>query len=171
MSAPPIPFMYEGHGTFKALPRAVATCAEHYGQGEVVMLAPVEEHSEVSRRHEFAWLREAWVNLPEGLAEAYPSAEHLRKRAMIATGWCTTQDYVCGSKAEAARWAANLRRELDAYTLILVSGAVVRVHRAKSQGKGKMKPADFQASKQAILEWVSDLLGTTPEALQRARAA
>jgi hypothetical protein len=170
MTAPPIPCAYY-QGVFRPLGRFADTAAHHYGEGEIVNLVAHEDRSEVSHRHEFAWLREAWANLPEGLADAYPSAEHLRKRALIATGWCTTQDYVCSSKAEAARWAANLRRETDEHALVIVSEAVVRVHRAKSQARGKMNKADFQASKTAILEWVAALIGVAPEQLTHARAA
>lgn len=169
MTAPPIPCAYH-QGVFRPLGRFAAEAARHFGEGEIVNLVIHEERSDVSHRHAFAWLREAWVNLPEGLAEAYASPEHLRKRALIATGWCTTQDYVCGSKAEAVRWAANLRREADEHALVIVKEGVVRVHRAKSQARGKMNKADFQASKDAIMGWIADLIGVTPAELQRSAA-
>lgn len=132
---------------------------------QTYFLGEVEVRSEVSHRHEFAWLREAWQTLPEGIAADYPSAEHLRKRALINTGWCNVRDYACASRAEAVRLAAALRGELDEYTVVVVSDASVRVLRAKSQGKGKMSPADFQKSKTDILEWVSNLLGVDPSDL------
>lgn len=168
MTAPPIPFAYEGQGVFRALPRFVGLCAEHYGQGEVVNLAPQEERSEVSHRHEFVWLKEAWQTLPDHIAADYPSAEHLRKRALIATGWCHVRDYPCPSRKEAVRLAAALNAEVDEYTVVIVAEDVVRVCRAKSQARNKMKAADFQRSKQDILEWVSALLGADPEQLSRA---
>lgn len=172
MTAPPIPCVWhDADGAFRPLPRSMNIVRAHYGDGEFVMLAQLEERSEVSHRHEFGWLREAWVNLPEGLAADYPSAEHLRKRALIATGWCDVRDYACASRAEATRLAATLRGELDDYTVVIVRDAVVRVCRAKSQARNKMRAADFQASKTAILEWVAGLLGTDPSSLERARAA
>lgn len=171
MTAPPLPYVYEGQGLFRALPRAVDACAEHYGQGEVVMLAPVEERSEVSHRHEFAWLKDVWASLPDAIAADFPSAEHLRKRALVATGWCDVRDYSCATRAEAMRLAATLRGELDGYTVVIVRDAVVRVCRAKSQSRSKMKAADFQASKTDVLQWVADLIGATPEQVQNARAA
>jgi hypothetical protein len=171
MTAPPIPMQYEGGGLFRALRRAVGVAEHHYGAGEVILMAPVEERSEVSHRHEFAWLRAAWASLPEHLADEYPSAEALRKRALIATGWCDVRDYACANRAEAQRLAATLRGELDDYTVVIVREAVVRVCRAKSQAKNKMKAADFQASKTAILEWIAGLLEVQPAALERAHAA
>lgn len=166
MSAPPIPFAYQGDGLFKAAgPRAHAACVEHYGQGEIVMLAPIEERSEVSHRHEFAWLKEAWASLPEGIASLYPSAEHLRKRALIATGWCHVRDYPTANRKEAVRLAAALTSEVDEYAVVLVEDLVVRVCRAKSQSRSKMKAADFQASKTAVLEHVAGLLEVDPQVL------
>lgn len=171
MSAPPIPLVYEGQGVFRAIPRAIEACAERFGQGEVVTVEVLEERSEISHRHEFAWLKDVWATLPESIAADFPSPEHLRKRALIATGWCTVRDYPCTSRAEALRLAATLRGELDDYTVVIVTDAVVRVCRAKSQARNKMKAADFQASKTAILEWVGDLIGSTPDQIQNARAA
>jgi hypothetical protein len=159
--------MYEGDGRFAALPRAKAACAEHYGQGEVVMLAPVEERSEASHRHAFAWLRDVWASLPEHIADQYPSAEHLRKKALIATGWCDVRDYACASRAEATRLAATLKAELDDYTVIILRDAVVRVARARSQAFRKMNKADFQASKTDVIRWVSDLIGADPQAVAK----
>lgn len=172
MSAPPIPCVWhEADKCFHPIPRAVNVACVHYGDGEVVTLAPVEERSEVSHRHEFAWLREAWLSLPEALADEYASPEHLRKRALIAAGWCDVRDYACASRAEAQRLAATLRGELDDYTVVVVRDSVVRVCRAKSQARNKMNAADFQASKTAVLEHVAGLLGVDPQSLQRARAA
>lgn len=165
MTAPPIPMVYEGGGVFRALPRAMNVVEAHYGQGQVESMAPVEERSEVSHRHEFAWLKDAWLTLPERLAGEYPTAAHLRKKALIATGWCDVRDYACASRAEAHRLAATLRGELDDYTVVIVRDAIVRVCRAKSQSRSKMKAADFQASKTAILEWISGLIGVQPEQL------
>ena len=39
----------------------------------------------------------------------------------------------------------------------------MRVCRAKSQSRKAMNKADFQASKEAVLRWVADLIGSTPE--------
>lgn len=152
-------------GAFEPLARFHNAIRAEVGEGEIVTLDRQEERSEISHRHEFAWLKEAWNSLPDALAADYPSAEHLRKRALINTGWCDVRDYPCASRAEAVRLAATLRAELDDYTVVIVRDAVVRVLRAKSQSRGKMKPADFQASKQAILDWVAELIGVSPDQL------
>lgn len=138
---------------------------ERYVDGAVYWLTDEPERTEKSHDHQFAFIATAWKNLPEHLTAEYPSSEALRKRALIATGWCTVQDYVCGSKAEAGRWAANLRRELDEYALVVVSESVVRVYRARSQSRKAMGGVDFARSKTDILHWIADLIGVTPEQL------
>lgn len=141
--------------------------AQHYVIGQSYRLVELEERSEVSHNHEFGWLKEAWLSLPESIANDYPSPEHLRKRALIATGWCTVTDYPCGSRAEAIRWAANIRREADEYTIVQIERTVVRVFKAKSQSRRSMDKGDFQASKTAIIEWVAKLLDVTPATLAK----
>jgi hypothetical protein len=158
-------------GGFAPTPRFAAQVAENYADGAVYWLTPEPQRSEKSHGHEFAWLTEAWKTLPDHLTADYPTSEFLRKKALIATGWHTVQDYVCSSRAEAARWVENLRREADKYAVIVPSGTVVRVFKARSQSKAAMGAADFQASKTAILEWVAGLLDVAPEALLQARAA
>ncbi len=158
-------------GGFAPTPRFAAQVAENFSDGAVYWLTPEPQRSEKSHGHEFAWLTEAWKTLPDHLAAEYPTSEFLRKKALIATGWHTVQDYVCSSRAEASRWAENLRREADKYAVIVISGTVVRVFKARSQSKAAMGAKDFQASKTAIIEWVADLLQVEPAALLQARAA
>ena len=165
MTAPPIPLQYSGEGVFVATRAGLKLCEEHFGEGEIVLMGQVEERSEVSHRHEFAWLREAWATLPEHLANEYPTAEHLRKKALIATGWRIVRDYPVANRKEAVRLAAALEAETDEYTVVLIEDAVVRVCRAKSQSRNKMKAADFTASKNDVLGWVAALLEVEPEVL------
>lgn len=167
---PPIPCVFDGEA-FRPLPNFLRVAREHYGAGEVTSMVRQDERSELSHRHEFAWLKEAWANLPDAVSGEYPSPEHLRKRALIATGWCDVTDYPCVFKTEARRMAERLRSELDDYSVVIVSENVVRVCRAKSQARGKMTREDFQASKNAILEWVAALLDVAPADLERAQAA
>lgn len=167
-SAPAMFFQWSGEAM---IPRSNLAADEVFVVGQYYRLAEVEEASEVSRNHQFAWLKDAWATLPDHLSYRYPSPEHLRKAALIATGWCTTTDYVCGTPTEAQRWAENLRREVSTYDVVEVSASVVRVHRARSQRRGAMDKKDFQACKSAILDWVAGLLEVEPGALERSRAA
>lgn len=171
MAAPPIPCAWID-GAFRPLPRFHNVAAAHYGEGEIVSLQPYEERSDVSHRHEFAWLQDAWLSLPESMQDEFPNKEALRKWALIKGGFCTEQRIDVGSNAGAVRVAQAIRSfPGEEYTAVVVRGPLVVVRRAKSQARGKMEKAEFQASKTAIIDAVSELLGVTPEALGQARAA
>lgn len=137
--------------------------------GERYKMEPHDERSTVSHNHEFAVIAEAWQSLPEQYANEpwAQTPEHLRKYALIRCRYCNTQTYDCASNAEAKRWAANLR-PLDEYSIVSVKGAVVYRFTAMSQSKRAMGPKVFQESKQAILEFIGELIGVTPEAMGRA---
>ncbi len=166
MSAP-MYFQWNGEAM---VPRSARAADEAFVIGQYYRMAEVEERSEISHRHEFAFLREAWKNLPDNLAPLYPSPEHLRKRALIASGWYNEQVVDAGSNAVAIRMA-SIARGYDEFALISVSDNLVVIRTAKSQSRKAMNKQDWQASKTAILETVSEMLGVDPEQLQNARAA
>jgi hypothetical protein len=140
--------------------------------GEVYKIAEHHDRSQVSHNHEFASIAEAWKTLPERYRNEpwAQSAEHLRKFALIKARFCDTQTFTCGSRAEAERWAKNLR-PLDEYSIVSVEGATVYRFTAQSQSKRAMGPARFQESKQAVLDFIADLLDVTTDDLNSARAA
>ena len=141
-----------------------------YGQGDIIAFAEAKDRSSPSHRHYFAALREAWVNLPEGYAERFATEEHLRKWALIHTGFARARSIVCRSRAEARSIAAIVRSN-DAYALVSVEGRTIWHLTAMSQSLEAMDPATFQASKRAVLELLSDILGIEPAALMLAGAA
>lgn len=175
MSAP-LTYRWDGEA-MRPLPRFSREADKQFVVGETYPLAVEHGRTARSHNHEFAWIDDAWQTLPEAIAGEYPTAEHLRKRALIATGFCTIRDHVCASRAEAARLAAVLRGELDEYTLVLVNETVVRVCRPESQSKKTMGVKRFQESKTAIMDHVAKLLGiasgdlTRLDAQHTARAA
>lgn len=166
----PLPFWWDGEAM--QVRRGFQRQADAtYCIGETYRLAPVEDRSEPSHRQEFAWLREAWANLPEALAAQHPTPEHLRKWALIQAGYCDTTDYACMFKTEARRLAATLQQQTDDYAVVIVADAVVRVLKPKSQSRRAMDKAEFQASKTAILEIVAALIEVEPATLQRQQEA
>lgn len=124
-----------------------------------------ESRSEKSHDHQFAWLGEAWKNLPEDIAQQCPSPEHLRKHALITAGFYDQMSIDAGSNAAAIRVAAGFRA-LDEFLVAVVAGPLVLVRTARSQKKRLMGVKDFQASKQAVLEVVAAMIGVPPEHLE-----
>ena len=125
-----------------------------------------QERSEASHRAYFASINEAFQNLPEDMAERFPSADHLRRWALIKAGYRDERSIVAASKAEAQRIAAFIK-PMDSYAIVTVKDAVVTVYLAKSQSYRAMGKADFDKSKAAVLEIVAQMIGTTAPALER----
>lgn len=165
MSAPPITFTWDGEA-FRPVGRFAKEADRYFIVGEKYRLEEVSERSDVSHKHEFAWLREAWQNLPENLADQFPSPEHLRKAALIDAGFYHETVTDCGSNAAALRVAA-MARGMDEFIRVVVRGPLCVVRKAESQSKRKMGAKRFQESKTAIMEIVSQIVGIAPEQLSR----
>lgn len=164
----PIVCRWDGHVFMPEGDYHLRRAAEDYDHDQLVRLAPVEERSDKSHRHQFAWLKTAWDSLPDRYTgEPWAqSPEHLRKYALIRTGFANTVDTVCDSNATAMR-VATMARSLDEYAVVEVERCVVRVHRPRSQSNRAMNKQDFEASKAAILNFVAGLIEVDPETLAR----
>lgn len=168
MSAPePVRFVWEGD---VMRPRAPRLADRLFVIGQEYLLAEVQDRSLNTHNHYFAALAECWKSLPEDQAERFASVEHLRKWALIKAGYRDERTVVCGSKAEAARVAAFIK-PMDEYAVVSVSGAAVVVLTAKSQSVRAMGKQDFQASKEAVLNVLSELLGVEVGSLPKSEAA
>lgn len=166
MTAPfPIPQVYEGDGVFRVPRGHVRRCDAQFGVGECVDMAPVEERSSPRHKAFFAAVNEVFKSLPEALTDEHPTADALRQHALIATGWRDQETHVCNSKADAARMASVIRHYIapDRWPVITVSGCVVAVLVARSQAVKAMSKDDFNASCDAVLKYLAEVIGTLPE--------
>lgn len=165
--APALTFTWTGEA-MEPLPGLAAAADGIYVIGQNYRLIEEEGRSEVSHKHEFAWLRTAWKNLPHTLAHSFPTTEHLRKRALIEAGYFREQIVDVGTNAAALRVASTFRAR-DEFLLVLVEGPIVVIREAKSQNHRSMGKREFQESKTAIMEIVANLIGVTPQQLDRER--
>lgn len=163
----PLDFQWSGEGMYPLNSRAAA---RQFVVGEVYHLEHREDRSARSHAHYFAAVNEAWQNLPDALAERFPTAEHLRKYALIHTGYRDERSVVCSSAAEARRLATFIR-PMDDFAVVSVSGAALVVWTAKSQSTTAMGKMPFQQSKNAVLSFLASLIGVPPAQLTAARAA
>lgn len=125
--------------------------------GERYSLIQYEDRSAATHNHQFAWLHDAWQNLPEDIADQYPTPEHLRKRALIDAGYYDEIIIDAGSNAAAIRVAAAIQA-IDTFALVFVRKCFVIRRTAKSQSRRAMKKEEFQASKTAIMEVIDALV-------------
>lgn len=164
MSTPPTIFRYEGEGVMQALrPNAADRI---FVIGQKYTLEEVYERSAATHAHQFAWLAEAWAQLPESIADQYPNPEFLRKAALIDAGYYKETILDAGTNAAALRVASQMRSD-DEFARIVVRGALVVRRIAKSQKRGEMTARDFQDAKSKIMEIVSALCGVTSDDLKR----
>lgn len=145
---------------------AQAKADKQYVIGERYGVEIHEERSSASHAHFFSCVNEVWKNLPDDLAQQFPSPEALRKRALILTGFRTERELVCSSKAEAQRLAAFLR-PADEFALIVVHECTVIELKAKSQSMKAMGARDFYQSKEAVLAKLSEMIGVDVTTLRR----
>jgi hypothetical protein len=164
MAPRPIPMQWNGEAMQPT--RGFARLADQeFVIGEVYTLAEVDaSRSMASHRHYFAAVYDAWLNLPELDAERFPTADHLRKYALIRAGYCDSREIVCSSKAEAVRLGAFVK-PMDPYALVAVSGSCVRVYTAKSQSAKAMGRKVFQESKDAVLGVLAGMIEVSKEQL------
>lgn len=125
--------------------------------GERYSLVQYEDRSAATHNHQFAWLYDAWMNLPEDIADQYPTPEHLRKRALIDAGFYDETIIDAGTHAAAIRVAAAVQA-IDTFALVFVRKCFVIRRTAKSQSRRAMKKDEFQKSKTAIMEVIDALL-------------
>ena len=162
-----LPFRWDGEHMVPMRPKAAD---KEYVIGRLYWLTEVSDRSWISHRHEFAWIASAWDNLPEALTDTFPSPEHLRKAALIATGWRRETVFDAGSKAAALRFVAYAKGE-DEFASVVVRGSTVIVRKARSQrmhGEDRMDKTEFQKSKDDIMGWIANLIGVEPDQLKGA---
>lgn len=159
MSRDSINIIYEWDGeAMRPLPRFHNLANAEFVVGERYHCEVQEDRSWVSHKHQFAWLHEAWLTLPEHVASRFMNEDQLRKHGLISGGFCDSTTLVCASRAEAERWCKHLRsREPD--TVVSINGNVLVQFTAWSQSRRAMDAKTFQRSKQAVLDYVDGLLG------------
>lgn len=169
MTTSPILFRWSGEA-MEPLPRLKARCDREYVVGEIYPLVEQVDRSIASQNHQFAWLKDAWLSLPENLKDLYATPEHLRKRALIDAGFYHEEIIDVGTNAGALRVAAYARTR-DEFAYVIVRGGFVFVRTAKSQSRRAMKAKEFQESKQALMDTIAGMLGVTAHELAGAEAA
>lgn len=161
------PLLYQWNGEAMVPHRRFQAEADRsFVVGESYRLVEWHDRSTATHNHEFAFVAEAWAQLPEHLTEQFKTPEHLRKRALIDAGFFNQQEVDAGSHAAALR-VANFIAAMDEYSVVVVRGPIVIKRSPKSQSRRAMGKEEFQSSKQAVLEIVSALIDVKPETLAR----
>lgn len=151
---------FVSHAAYEDALRQIKTLVEALRQ---------KQRSEASHKQQFAEIRELWDNLPESVAQApyAKSAEHLRKHALIATGFCDTEVIDCEEFELAVKIApmvAKMARAAHGYAIVTVRGSLITCSTPHSQSYAAMGKDKFQESKAKVIDWCHGILGTRYEA-------
>lgn len=168
--APPVRFVWNGDGFTPSSPYNARQADKHFVIGEAYDLVEHHGRSHKSHAHFFASVHQAWQNLPEDLAVQFPTEEHLRKYCLIKAGYSDSNTLVCPTKASALAMAAFLR-PTDEFAVVVVKDNIITRYTAKSQSVRAMGAKDFQASKDAVLDIMAQMTGTTRKALEASNPA
>jgi len=143
------------------VPWSLYAVRKYYKPGETYPLVVSYERSNASHSHYFAALDDRWQSLPEHLQDEYPTRESMRHKILIKCGYCVERDWVFPTDNAATQFAAALiEADEECYCIIDVRGRVVRRYRALSQSYPAMDKAQFEKSKQDVLNYVErHLLG------------
>lgn len=140
--------------------RAAAMFTHGYGYLMVPDRTP-EDH-----RHFFGMVALAFENLPHRLGNEFSSAEMLRKRALVRSGFYNEARITHDTEEEAIKTAAQAARD-DGFAVVSRRGTLVVVRTPKSQADGAMSREEFRASKEAVLAFVSSLIGVDVTTLRK----
>ncbi len=141
-------------------------CERQYVVGDRYVLVPYDPRSRLSHGHYFACVQAAWENWPETYPRHLADADQLRKHALIATGHYDQSTGVHKTADEAAAFVATIMRAVD-YAEFSIAGTAVVLRLAKTQKKRVMGAAQFQRSKQDVLDFLSSVLGLDVTTLAR----
>ncbi len=161
----PVLFEWDGDAMVP-IPQQKALANEQYVVHERYRLVEIKTRRQGSHNHYFAALNEAHKNLSDSDLMRFPKAEHLRKWALIQTGWLNRTEHPCATKAEADRWAARMKAR-DEFAVVFAQGDVVVEINARSQSYRAMGKEDFQKSKWDVLNKVAELIGVSGDDLRR----
>lgn len=172
----PIAFTWTDAGTMMPSSRRFALQADkQYVVGETYVMVPHAARSSESHRHYFAAIKDAWLNLPEDMADEFPTTEHLRAWALMKAGYADKAVINCASRDDAIVLAADTRKRGpdDKIKIIDIHGRVVTIWTPHSQSMKAMGKQRFQESKQKVLDVIAGMIGVSSDALSSnaARAA
>lgn len=158
----PISFAWDGEKMLPITSFMAKQCDEQFVVGERYRLTEYEDRSINSHNHYFAFLKQVHDNLRDDFVERFPTPEHLRKYALIKKGYFDSRSLVVKSNAQAHEFA-KFMKPCDEFSIVTAQEATVTIFTAKSQSRKAMGAKVFTESKQAVLDFVSELIGATPD--------
>lgn len=158
---------------FRPLDKFMPEVRRTYATGSLVVIDADYPENMAANRAYHAEIRALWQNLPETLDVHYPRPDHLRKRALIKTGYYTANS-VALKTAEEARVVAGIMKPLDEFSVVIVRDNVIRIFRPRSQrlrhndeDAVKMDADELRQSRKDVLEFCRKIVGVNAAEARR----
>ena len=135
-----------------------------YEDGKTYRLVEYDERTGKSHRHFFAVLRNAWDNLPEQIADRFPSPEHLRAYALIKAGFYNERHVDLATRTDALQ-VASFIKPMDEFAIVIARELTVTIYTPKSQSARAMGGKEFQESKDKVFAVLAQMIGISIEQL------
>lgn len=139
--------------------------------GEEYPLVVMESRSRAAHNRYFAALNEAFHNLPETMAERWPTVEHFRAWLLIETHWCYEKEIDCADEKNARRLAMHSRSESPHARIILATDpktskkTKVFIKVPMSQDHSAMDKEAFKQSSDAVLDLAAHFVSVSKGSL------
>ena len=166
MTAPPMKYVWTDDGFFAPVHPQAAE--KHFVGGQVYVLSETRDRSDKSHSQYFAVIQWAWDNLPEDVSAQFPTPEDLRARALIASGYAKSRQFIGSTNKQAVELAAFIGHGRENYAVVSVHENVVTELTAQSQNHKAMGREQFQKSKEAVFEYCAAMCGVSVEDLVKA---
>lgn len=167
--APQIIYDWTGE-VMRPLPFHLELCLRTFKTGKRYKLTEFSERSPETHNHYFKAVSRYWDNWPHDYERTLADREQLRKHALIRTGWYVQVAMAFESIEAASQFVATYKRSVDYTEGSLIAnkdGAMAVMLIAKTQQKDRMDAAEFQKSKQDVLEFCAAVTGISPEQMLR----
>ena len=153
------PFYCDWDGeAFRPLARYARQCDAKFVVGvRYVVEAELPRNMQAHKAY-FSGLKEIWDSLPDGVAEQFPSSDHMRKHALCRTGYCGETKSVFTSHRDALLAAAFAIANKQ-FAIVDVEKNVVLCWVPESQSVAAMGAERFKASCAEVERYCLGLVG------------
>lgn len=170
MKIEPVAFIFDGRAMIP-LDRFRDLARRQFRAGQEYALIPHQPRSSKAQGLFFKAVQVAWENLPEQWQkrrdtnrERFPTANSLRKWALVQEGFADEHVTVCDTPEDAQKVAA-LARTLDEFAVIVVHENIVTVWVAQHQDAHTMDRDTFQRSMDKVMGRLAHMLGISSDDL------
>lgn len=119
----------------------------------------IDQRSDAEHKRYMAYVAFGFHHLPEKYRMDFATADDLRAKALVVTGWNIPEIFTSAtSLGEAERFAAY-HRSPRCFPIIDLKTRAVTLLRPRSQAYSAMGKKDFRESSAAVLKWISELIG------------